>query len=299
MKSLLFAFIMLYFLSPEVNEKQTDVSQQEFDFSLINHWMLDFPGDTIDIKSLADSIVPKKEISTYQKVRTVIDWTNKSFEWTTTDYKKRTAIEVIDRRGGNCNEQAMVVRELLKQLNIPTRRIREINIQPESERRELSSNEKIKELGLRYSVFGYRHNDHVWIEFYDEQQKAWLPADPTLGLVGTDQWLKSRIGFEARPVHEIIPSRDMLVPITILAQDDVKGDFIEDRSIWYLVDQFNAVYNGTLQKQKAWNDWVRMIHFISPICKEAFEGKTNLHDYTDSIAKIKEIYLQLKATSSN
>ena len=295
MKSLLFAFFTFYIFSPAANEKSLKSPDQEIDFSLINHWMLDFRADTIDIKSLADSIVAKKGLSTYEKVRTVIDWTNKNFEWTATDYKRRTAIEVIDRRGGNCNEQAMVVRELLKQLNILTRRIREINIQPESERRELSSNEKIKELGLRYSVFGYRHNDHVWIEFYDEEQKTWLPADPTLGLVGTEQWLKSRIGFEARPVHEIIPSRDMLVPITILAQDDIKGDFVEDRSSWYLIDQFNAVYNGALEKQKAWNDWVRMIKYISPKCKEAFEGKTNLHDYTDSIAKIKEIYLQLKS----
>ena len=52
------------------------------------------------------------------------------FEWSATDYQHRTVEEILVRRAGNCAEQALVLNRLLRALDIDTREIAEINIQP-------------------------------------------------------------------------------------------------------------------------------------------------------------------------
>ncbi|MBL7746646.1 MAG: PD40 domain-containing protein, partial [Chitinophagaceae bacterium] len=89
----------------------------------------------VDMQKLANDIAGNMTTA-FGKVSNVISWTNSNFKWTYTDYEKRTVKEIICRQGGNCAEQAMVVRALLKELNVKTRRITEINIQPEKEQRQ-------------------------------------------------------------------------------------------------------------------------------------------------------------------
>ena len=137
----------------------------------------------------------------------------------------------------------------------------------------------------------------MWIEFYDEQAQEWRPADPTLGLVGLEQWLKARVGFEARPVHHMIPSRDMLVPIYIMAHDEKTNKPGENRTEYYLIQSFNKVYGGRLERLAAWQKWVEMVRFINPHCEAAFKGKENLHQYNDALAKIADVYDELKKQS--
>jgi hypothetical protein len=254
------------------------------------------PTDTalLDVRALTHQIIPDKSPTTAENVRRIVQWTNSNFTWTYTDYQRRTVKQIICRRGGNCNEQARVVSALLQEIGIKNRRVSEINIQPESERRQESAAGRIKEAGLRMSVFGYRHNDHVWIEYYDEEKNAWEPADPTLNLLGLDQWLKARIGFEDRITHEIISSRDMLVPIAIFALRP-DGTILENRSTHYLLEGFDQVYGHTLSAYPQWNLWSEKINFISQKSQGAFEGKLNLHNYTDDILDIKKQYLALKS----
>jgi transglutaminase-like putative cysteine protease len=247
---------------------------------------------SVDLKKLAFGIAGNSK-TTYDKVRNVVWWTNKNFFWAYTDYQKRTAKQIICRQGGNCNEQAVVIRAILKELAVKTRRTSEINIQPESERRQKDSEKLIAELGKRASVFGYRHNDHVWTEFYDEEKQEWVPADPTLGLIGLESWIKARIGFEPRVNHAVVASADMLVPVAVFALNP-DGTIAENRSVYYLIESFNKVYKTPLEQLPSWKQWVEAISLIQQKSREAFEGKVNLHNYTENIRQIKKIYESLK-----
>jgi len=229
--------------------------------------------------------------TTLEKVRAIVAWTNKSFEWTYTDYKSRTVDEIIDRKGGNCDEQARVAVALMNELGIRTRRVKELNIQPADEGRQKRAEERVAQTGAGASVFGLRHNDHVWTEFWDEETHEWTPADPTLNLVGFDAWIRSRAGFGARPTHPILASRDMLVPFAMFA---VVDKALIPRSERYLIDGFNAAYGGDLEKLPAWRDWVRAVVAVQPASLGAFEGRENLHTHADQIAAVKSAYDELQ-----
>jgi len=230
--------------------------------------------------------------TTLNKVHAVVAWANQSFKWTYTDYKYRTVDQIIARKGANCFEQTTVVAALLNELGINTRSVREINIQPKSRLRQWSAGRRVAKTGAGASVFGLRHNDHVWMEFWDDAAGEWTPADPALDLVGLDAWLKARVGFGARPTHRIVPSRDMLVPIAIFAQVDSTR---ESRTVHYLVAGFNAAYNGRLEKLAAWPEWATAIAALEPATRGAFEGRVNLHERNDDIRKAEMAYRKLAA----
>ncbi len=228
--------------------------------------------------------------TTLARVRSVVGWANQSFKWTYTDYKERTVDEILARRGGNCFEQTMVVAALLNELGIRTRPVREINIQPSSRLRQWSAARRVRKTGTSASVFGLQHNDHFWMEFWDDASGEWTPADASLDLVGFDAWLRARVGFGPRPTHRILPSRDMLVPIAIFAQDDSTR---ESRTAHYLLAGFNAVYGGRLEKLAAWEDWTAALTDLDPATRGAFDGKVNLHEHGKTIARAKVAYKSL------
>jgi transglutaminase superfamily protein len=225
--------------------------------------------------------------TTLEKVRAIVAWTNNSFEWTYTDYKSRTVDEIIERKGGNCDEQARVAVALMNELGIRTRRVKELNVQPENPDRQKRAEQKVAEIGAGASVFGLRHNDHVWTEFWDDETHEWTPADPTLNLVGFDSWIRARVGFGARPTHPILASRDMLVPFAIFA---ISEKALIPRTERYLIDGFNAAYGGELEKLPAWRDWVRALVAVQPASLGAFEGRENLHTHADQIVAAKDAY---------
>lgn len=229
--------------------------------------------------------------TTMEKVRAIVAWTNRSFEWTYTDYKTRTVDEIIERKGGNCDEQARVAVALMNELGIRTRKVKEINVQPENEGRQKRAEARVVEVGPGASVFGLRHNDHVWTEFWDDQTHEWTPADPTLNLVGFDAWIRARVGFGARPTHPILASRDMLVPVALFAVSDKA---LIPRAERYLIDGFNTAYSGELEKLPAWRDWVRAVVAVQPSSLGAFEGRENLHTHADQIAAVKSAYDELQ-----
>ncbi len=250
------------------------------------------PAQPIDRAALARTAAGDAK-TTVDRVRAVVRWTNRSSEWTSTDYKSRTVDEIIARKGGNCNEQAMVVVALLDELGVRTRRVRELNIQPENPGRQERAERRVVETGIGASVFGLRHNDHVWIEFWDEERSEWTPADPTLDLVGFDDWLRARVGFGARPTHAILPSRDMLVPFAIFAVD---GRSLTPRTERYLIRGFDDLYGGRLSRLDAWHEWVRAVVAVQPAALGAFEGKVNLHKEADKILAVQKAYERLAAS---
>ena len=90
----------------------------------------------VDLAQMAHAIIPPDCRSTVDRVRQIVEWTNRNFEWTFTDYKARTVKQIIVRGGGNCDEQTRITRTLLSQLGIQTRSMCEINIQPDDEGRQ-------------------------------------------------------------------------------------------------------------------------------------------------------------------
>ena len=58
----------------------------------------------LDIRTLGDSVAGSGSAVT--RVRRLVYWINDRFEWSATDYERRTPAEVIARRAGNCAELA-------------------------------------------------------------------------------------------------------------------------------------------------------------------------------------------------
>ena len=229
-----------------------------------------------------------KSGSTLERARKLVFWQHENFEFVYTDYKQRTVEELIQRRARNCAEQARVLQAFLKAADVPARWVAEINIQPKNEQRRTDAESMIAEQGVRASVFGYMHNDHRWLEVYDDDTGTWIPADPSLGIFGTDTWVKVRIGFNERP--EAI--ENMIVPFVVIVRKD--NNIVEDRSYYYLIEGFSAYYGKKLEKSPLWQEWIFLIGKLSAYGSSAFTGEVNLHKYTYLMERLLKVYSGLK-----
>lgn len=226
-----------------------------------------------------------------EKTTQLVSWINSDFAWTATDYQKRTPEEIIERRGGNCADLARVLARLLDGAHIRYRFVREINLQPASDTRQANAAAKIASGGARFSVFGLRHNDHMWLEVFDTETNDWMPADPAVGVVGIDQWISARLAFDQRrqpAVAATVPIvQAMLAPFAV-----VSGT--EDRSAHYLIDAFDRAYSGRLHSLQAWPRWCSAVRELGPLAMEAFTGDLNLHEHAASISEAAEAYDTLR-----
>jgi hypothetical protein len=198
-----------------------------------------------DLKTFAQQ-VSKNAKSELGQAQAIVRWLAGNFEWKATDYKKRTVQEIIERRGGNCNELAMVAQTAMKELGIKLRRVHEVNIYTNTPERGERAHEMVKEKGNTYSVFGRHHNDHVWLELYDSVANEWFPADPASGLIGTEEWMKGRVWFGKRVTMNPI-TEDMIVPFAVFAAD-ADGKFTINRTQHYLLDEFDRLYSKLAHK---------------------------------------------------
>jgi transglutaminase-like putative cysteine protease len=203
----------------------------------------------LNITAFADSAAGQG--TSFQRTQSLVHWVNDNFTWSATDYQKRTPEQIVARRSGNCAELAPVLRMLLDSMHVRSRWVREINVQPEqTPRRQKTAEEKVAEGGNSMSVFGLQHNDHAWLEVWDDAANAWFPADPAFGVVGLDEWLPARLAMDSRPkprVAAVEPiAADMLVPFVVVAADSRRGPYVEDRTTYYLIDGFNKLYGGRL-----------------------------------------------------
>lgn len=235
--------------------------------------------------------------SAEERARRLVRWINTNFDWSYTDYQKRTVEEIVRRRAGNCAELAVVLEAMLGAAGLRSRWIAEINVQPRNEKRQATAAEKVAAGGNRMSVFGLRHNDHRWLEVYDDATKTWFPADPAVGVVGVREWVASRMRFGKRTVSPVPAiaetSREMIVPFVVVALESRGGKPVEDRSRHYLVEEFDAFYGGKLRRLPAWNAWVRDVDRLSPLAAGAFAGTTNLHEHASAIEELAQVYARL------
>ena len=245
-----------------------------------------------DLKAFAQR-VSKDSKSELGQAQAIVRWLAKNFEWKFTDYQRRTVQEIIERKGGNCNELALVALSAMKELNIKTRRVHEINIHVNTPDRGLRAHELVKQKGNTLSVFGRHHNDHVWLELFDSSANDWFPADPSSGLVGVEDWMKGRVWFGKRVTLNPLTD-DMIVPFAVFAADD-SGKFTINRTQHYVIDEFDRLYNGKLSKLPEWNRWVTLVDLLDDKVGGAFAGSINLHEYESEIDELATVYEQLRA----
>lgn len=253
-------------------------------------------GDTaiLNTKTFAESIVAGIS-DNYERAETLLNWLSNHFEWKATDYQQRTVKEIIVRKGGNCFELATVYMALLNELHLKYRAIAEINIHVYSEERGQRAMEKVKESGNKMSVFGRQHNDHRWVEIFDEKTNEWVPADPTMNIIGFDQWLKARAWFGQRHTINDEFSNDMIAPFAIFVVSRDNKSLLEDnRTLYYMSTRLDALYNNQLSKLPSWNKWISGLTTLSAAAKKAFEGEVNLLNYDDKISELAGVYQQLK-----
>ncbi|MCP5064530.1 MAG: transglutaminase domain-containing protein [Ignavibacteriae bacterium] len=232
-----------------------------------------------------------------EKAHSIVNWLALNFDWKSTDYKKRNVQQIIERGGGNCNDLAKVATNLMDSAAIKTRKVREINIHIKSDNRQNSAEALVNEKGFKYSVFGMMHNDHVWIEIYNGLANKWIPADPSLGVVGLGNWMECRVTFEKKKTLDP-GSEDMIVPIAIFAQDE-NGKLSINRSEYYLIESFDKIYDNKLSNSTIWKDWSSSIKKIDDECLLAFEGKLNLHLHQAEIKALSVLYEKMKLDFEN
>jgi hypothetical protein len=252
----------------------------------------------LNLKALGEKITANDDTD-YKKAVTLLSWVSNHLEWMATDYKRRTVKEILERGGGNCYDLALVYVEIVKAMNIKNRSIAEVNLSKLHPDRQERAEELVREKGVRYSLFGARHNDHRWLEVYDETSGKWLPVDPTMNVIGVDQWVKARLGFEKRITIDPVISDDMIAPFAIFVTGDRADVMVENRSMYYMVEQFDKVYDNELSTLPSWSKWVVSVSLLSEHSKLAFEGKENLHLYNEQIAELDSIYRDLKSEYLN
>ena len=265
-------------------------------FALAQEGAVTVPKDTasVNTKTFAQAIVAGTN-DNYERAKTLLSWLSNHFEWKATDYQKRTVKEIIVRQGGNCFELATVYMALLKELNLTYRPIAEINIHVYSEERGKRAEEKVQQGGNSMSVFGKQHNDHRWVEIYDNKTGEWIPADPTLNVIGFDQWLKARAWFGERHTINDEFSGDMIAPFAIfVVNNNNKSLMEENRTLYYMVNKLDNLYGGKLSKLPSWSKWVSGLQTLSAAAKKAFEGDENLLTYSDQISDLANVYQRIK-----
>jgi len=285
LKHLLRACVVLLCVSPlsaqTLTQDRTSASQPAMaDTSLL------------DLYEFALSITPHAGTD-YERAEHLLNWLSHNFRWLSTDYKKRTVKEIIARRGGNCFELAMVYMSLIKTLGIRYRQVAEINIHPRSERRQRNAEALVAKKGPAGSVFGEEHNDHRWVEIFDGSSKDWIPADPSVGVIGLQPWLKSRVWFGKRWAVDTSITNAMIVPIAIFATDSA-GRVTENRTSHYVVESFNRLYGGKLSALPSWESWRQGVERIGERCRGAFEGRVNLHDFGQELSALAATYKRLR-----
>lgn len=252
----------------------------------------DLAGLALEDRAAFAAEITKGAASDLERAHRVVTWFATNFTWTATDYEKRTVEEILARKGGNCAELARVATAVLEQLDLPMRQVREINIHVEKEARGEQARKKVAAEGYAMSVFGRRHNDHVWIEIQDRETGEWFPADPSLGVVGEEQWLSARLGFGERFTLDPT-SREMVAPFAVFAKD-ADGRLSINRTAHYVIDGFDGLYGGRLRRLPAWKDWTRLVDDLDDAALAAFSGEANLHDREAEIDALASAYAKLK-----
>jgi transglutaminase-like putative cysteine protease len=223
------------------------------------------------------------------RVGRLVTYLQQRMPFVATDYRNRSVEEILARGAGNCADHARVLRSLLEARGIQVRWVQEINLQAGSTERQQSAARKVREKGPGMSVFGYRHNDHRWLEVQDREQGRWFPADSSLGVSGIEAWIDARLGFAGRPPAVA----EMQAPVFVEAVP-APGEKVP-RSSTYLIEGFGRTYQGRLRALPAWEKWVQAVRALEPVASAAFAGKSDLHSVQALFDELAASYQSLRS----
>lgn len=134
-------------------------------------------------------------------------------------YGRQTNIhDIIKKQTGNCYDHARLSVFLLRLAGVPAKCVIEINLK----KNVFWWGNKAKKLHI--GTFGYYHNDHVWVLFYDGN--SWQPYDSELDVIGMDDFVVHRWGKISPFYFKILPYG----PPFIIWEDTGNG-FISMKSI--------------------------------------------------------------------
>lgn len=142
----------------------------------------------------------------WTQVQALTDWVHRHIGWSRTTYRRRSVEEVMRDAAGNCWDLARVLAALFDAAGVRWRPVAEINVEPLDLLRGAFAVWMVRQSGNRASVFGWRHNDHRWVEAATADG-TWAPCDPSLGVCGGPAWVQARLGFCDRPTRHIPPAR--------------------------------------------------------------------------------------------
>lgn len=122
-------------------------------------------------------------LSNYAKALKIQKYVHENFGCTGRQY---SIPNMIKNKNGNCADHAVISIFLLRMAGVPSKFAFEINLK--NNFYWWGNKAKKQHCGL----YGFNHNDHVWVLFYDGT--SWQPYDSELNIFGIDDFVKTRWG---------------------------------------------------------------------------------------------------------
>lgn len=143
-------------------------------------------------KMLCDSL--KIEGDNYEKALKIKNYIHKEFS----PYGRRISlIETIQKKSGNCWDHARLSVFLLRYAGVPAKFAYEINLKKNVFWWGFKAKKE------KSGLWGYKHNDHIWVLFFDGKQ--WQPFDSELDIIGINEFVTKRWGRISPYFGKILP----------------------------------------------------------------------------------------------
>jgi len=180
---------------------QTDSISQFTDYTKIfgfgkseNERLLKIDSFSIDwAKKVLDELNLSK-LTNFEKALKIRDFVHKNIKC----YKRQPGIHsIIVNKTGNCWDHARISAFLLRMAGVPAKFAFEINLK----KNVYWWGNKAKKQNS--GMWGFYHNDHVWVLFFDGKQ--WQPYDSELNILGMDDFVNQRLGKISPYYFKILP----------------------------------------------------------------------------------------------
>jgi hypothetical protein len=163
--------------------------------------------------------------------------------------------DIIKERKGNCYDHARLSVFLLRMSGVPAKFAFEINLK----KNVFWWGNKAKKQNR--GIWGYHHNDHVWVLFYDGS--TWQPLDSELNIIGIDN-------FVMRRWEKISPYYFKLLPYgpPFIIWEDTGDGFLNmktiTKQIW--INKPDSTYTKVNK-----SDWFRFLNEFDGVTREKLD----------------------------
>jgi hypothetical protein len=159
-----------------------------------NERILKIDSFSIDwAKKVLDELNLSK-LTNFEKALKIRDYIHKNIKC----YKRQVDIHgIIVNKTGNCWDHARISAFLLRMAGVPAKFAFEINLK----KNVYWWGKKAKK--QNNGTWGFYHNDHVWVLFFDGKQ--WQPYDSELNILGIEDFVNRRFGKISPYYFKMLP----------------------------------------------------------------------------------------------